>query len=117
MPNYFGPTLDDIARGAELTLLNSRERDPGSTRLTPVDVVAIHKAHRAGEAWGSIAKRFNTRWKNVSRIVNGDRWADLHPSRRPDLYVDKADTELTAVHAALDEIERQITAIRAALNR
>lgn len=68
-----------------------RERDPASTRLTDADVVEIHKAHIAGKSWDEIAHRFQTNRKVVSRIVNADRWARLHPNKAPWLYEDEVD--------------------------
>lgn len=96
----------------------TRETDPASKRLTPEQVIQIHLAHRRGEGWHSIADRFGTRWKNVSRIINGDRWAELHPSRRPDLYVDtSAVSDVDAILSDLDVIEAKVASIRAALGR
>lgn len=93
-----------------------RETDPSSPRLTPEQVIQIHLAHQAGEGWHSIADRFGTRWKNVSRIINGDRWTELHPSQRPDLYVDTSTmSDVDAILADLDEIQRRVISLRAAI--
>jgi hypothetical protein len=89
-----------------------REHDPGSTRLTPDQVVEIHLAHKAGESWHSIAERYGTKWKNISRIINGDRWPDLHPSRRPELYTDKTDWHLQQFESTLVAIEDRVRTLR-----
>lgn len=90
----------------------TRITDPDSPRLTPEKVIQIHLAHQSGEGWHSIAERFGTRWKNVSRIINGDRWPELHPSKRPDLYVQAPDvSDVNEILAQLDEIKVKIAAM------
>lgn len=64
----------------------SLEQDPASDRLQPEQVITIHKMHRLGHGWDTIAEDHGISRKQVSRIVQGRRWAQLHPKRRPELY-------------------------------
>lgn len=72
-----------------------RERDPAGTRLSDASVIEIHKAHRDGTPWDTIAKQHNTNRKTVARIVNGDRWQRLHPMSAPWLYDDETQETYT----------------------
>lgn len=96
-----------------------RAVDPGSDRLTREQVIEIHKAHRKGTPWKQIAEDFGTTWKNVSRIVQGIRWRSIHPATAPELYADtpEAGRSIAGIIEALDEVERQVSAIRAQLSQ
>jgi hypothetical protein len=78
---YWSMTRHDRA----LTL----EQDPASSRLTQEKIIQIHQMHRGGIPWDDIADEMRIDRKNVQRIVQGRRHADLHPLRRPDLYGDE----------------------------
>lgn len=85
--------------------------DPGSSRLTPKQVIEIHQAHMRGVPWLEIAKQMNTDRKNVSRIVQGWRWQSLHPTNRPDLY------EIAEVseEESVDELEARLSILSESL--
>jgi hypothetical protein len=95
--------------------------DPGSDRLAREQIIEIHQAHRNGEPWKQIAEHHGTNTKNVSRIVQGYRWRSLHPSVRPDLYVEGGgssdnQTPVEIINSALAEIERLVGEVRATLS-
>ena len=98
----------------------TRAVDPGSDRLTREQVVEIHKAHQRGAPWKQIAEDHGTTWKNVSRIVQGVRWRSIHPNVMPDLYLEARQDQhsaITEVLTALEEIDRQVSEIRAAVGQ
>lgn len=98
-----------------------RAVDPGSDRLSREQIIEIHKAHRRGVPWKQIAEDYGTNSKNVSRIVQGLRWRSIHPSMRPDLYVEEAtqqaEPRFMAALETLSEMERQIAEIRSILGQ
>lgn len=86
--------------------------DPGSDRLGADAVIAIHRAHLAGQSWAAIAATHDTNRRHIARIVQGRRWAGLHPTQRPDLYETPDAPEAT--HFTEQQIERAWNAAREA---
>jgi hypothetical protein len=52
--------------------------------------------HRSSMSWDEIAELQGVSRKQVQRIVQGSRWAHLHPTRRPELYEEGAQVTFTA---------------------
>jgi len=81
-------------------------QDPASDRLTAEDVIEINKLHIAGTPWDDIAQHFDIDRRHVRRIVQGRRWAKVHPANAPELYSENVDTEPRYTREQVDEAFR-----------